>query len=605
MSEKISPEYLWRERGGHGLSASEKTVLFAMALLIVLSSAPILSFYLCGGGDLQFHLCRIEAIKQAVQSGQFPVRISGYWNDGYGYASSVLYGELLLYFPAALRIIGFSPQDAYKLYLLAVNIFTCLSSYYCLKKICKERMSALMGTSVYMLAPHRLSTLHLRAAVGEYTAMAFLPFVIYGLYLIYTQTDRENQENKFGCCGWFWLALGFSGLIQCHVISTFMAGVFAALVCIVKLRRTLQRDVLLQFVKAVVCTVMVNLWFLLPFLDYIRFDYNVSGLGVHSRGRYASHAAFLSQLISFFPQGEGASIVTGKMWETDYGMEMSYTLGGGIMLALVLCVVYRLHHRRKDTQTPACKMAGMQTGMCLLSLFMTTTWFPWDFLQQRADIIAWVTGSIQFPWRFLTISSVTGAFATAFLIYELRRNVRKEFFYGAVLSIGILTVLSADFFLQDYEKRSGTDYITGNDIASDWLGCAEYLPAGMDETTLDGDRLQTGGGLDVQEYVRKEGIVELTCKNMENGETYVDVPILYYKGYAAIEAGTGEHLTVLAADNKRVRVIVPAGYEGRFTVKFESPWYWRVSEWISLTAVISLFLYYRKFLLCTCTSLRR
>ena len=141
-----------------------KTIVFAMTLLVVLSSAPVLSFYLSGGGDLQFHLCRIEAIRQALPAGQFPVRLPSYWNNGYGYASSVFYGEVFLYFPAVLRIIGFSAQSAYKLYLLSVNLFTCLSTYYCLRKICGERLSALVGTAVYMLVPYRLSTLYLRAA---------------------------------------------------------------------------------------------------------------------------------------------------------------------------------------------------------------------------------------------------------------------------------------------------------------------------------------------------------------------------------------------------------------------------------------------------------
>lgn len=114
------------------------------------------------------------------------------------------------------------------------------------------------------------------------------------------------------------------------------------------------------------------------------------------------------------------------------------------------------------------------------------------------------------------------------------------------------------------------------------------MPSGTDGTTLDGDRLQEGGGLAVQEYVRKEGVVDLTCENTGDEETYVDVPILYYKGYTARETGTGERLMVLPADNKRVRVIIPAGYQGSFEVRFESPWYWRVSELISIVAVAGL-----------------
>lgn len=588
MSEKVSPEFLWKEHRKQNLDAPEKTILFSLILLVALSSAPIFSFYLNGGGDLQFHLCRIEAIRQALLTGQFPVRISGYWNNGYGYASSVLYGEVFLYFPALLRIIGFSPQSAYKMYLLTANIFTCLSSYYCLKKICGERLSALMGTALYMFVPYRLSTLHLRAAVGEYTAMIFLPLVIYGLYLIYTQPGQERKENGVVHSGWFWLALGFTGLIQCHVISTFMAGLFTALVCVIKIRKTIRKDVWMQFVKAAVCTLLVNLWFVLPFLDYMRFDYNVSGLSVHSRGRFASHAAFLSQMISFFPQGEGASIVTGKIWDTDYGTEMSYTLGGGMMLALVLYMVYCFYYKGKDRKPSFREMTNLQMGLCILSLLMATSWFPWDFLQQRSDLIAWITGSIQFPWRFLNIASVAGAFLSAFLIYELRRHAKREFLYGAILSVGLLSLISADYFLQDYEKHSEDRYITSDEVESWAIEVAEYLPAGTDDTTFEKDALQQEGELEISAYERGEGTVALTCENTAESETYVDVPILYYKGYTARDTETKEKLTVIPADNKRVRVILPAGYEGSFRVKFESPWYWRVSEVISLAAVVAL-----------------
>lgn len=575
---------LWKKKRKRTPDASAKTIFFLSVLLVLLSSAPALSFFLNGVGDLDFHLARIEALTHALKAGQFPVRLPGYWCSGYGYASSVFYGELFLYFPAALRIIGFSPQSAYKMYMLCVNLFTCLLTYYCLKRICKERLSAFMGTAVYMLAPQRLITLHLFGAVGMYTAMVFLPVVAYGLYLIYMQAEAGPAGKKNG---WLWLFLGFSGLVQCHVINTFIVFLFALLVCVIKIRTTLQRDVLLQFVKAVACTVLVNLWFLLPFMDFMRFDYKMSALSTHSRGRFGANGTFISQLISFFPHAEGCSISAGMEAGIDTpGVEMSYTLGGGIMLAVVLYIVYGFYRRQEDSRLR--KIEKMALGICLLSLCMTTIWFPWDFLQQRSDLIAWVTGSIQFPWRFLNIASAAGAFVAAFLIYELRRYAKKEFLYGAILSVGLLSLISADYFLQDYEKRSEARYITSDEVESWAIEVAEYLPAGTDDTTFARDALQQRGEIEVLAYERGEGTVALTCGNRGQDAAYIDVPILYYMGYTARDTGTGERLEVVPADNKRVRVILPAGYEGSFVVKFESPWYWRVSEVISLTAVIVL-----------------
>ncbi len=69
---------------------------------------------------------------------------------------------------------------------------------------------------------------------------------------------------------------------------------------------------------------------------------------------------------------------------------------------------------------------------------------------------------------------------------------------------------------------------------------------------------------------------------------------MYYKGYAARETGTKRRLPVVPADNKRVRVIIPAGYEGSLEVRFESPWYWRVSEMISLMSIPVIFTVIRR-----------
>lgn len=452
--------------------------------------------------------------------------------------------------------------------------------------MCGERTAAFIGTAAYMLVPYRLLDLYLRAAVGEYTAMAFLPVVIYGLYLIYTKRGEK------GGSGWLWLAFGFSGLIQCHVISTFIAGLFTFLVCVVKIRETLQKEVLLQFVKAAVCTVLLNLWFLLPFLDYMQFEYKMS----EPWERFTAHGAFLSQLVSFFPHGNGASIATGMLWDTDSGIEMPYTLGGGIMLALVLCAAYGIYEGKGRRKIHGYSVTVLGIGFCILSLYMSTLWFPWDFLQQKSSLAAWIIGSIQYPWRFLAVSSVAGAFVTAFTVHGLKgRGLLRQ---AAIISIGILALVSAVYFMQDYVRCGEIEDFTGDTVWSWSLGREEYMPAGADESTFaEEDGLFQGGeGLGIESYERGDGTVSVTCENGGGTEAYLDVPILHYKGYAARDSGTGERLTVMPAENQRVRVMIPAGYKGTFRVKFEPPWYWRVSEAVSLAAAVLLFgfLVYRK-----------
>jgi len=86
--------------------------------LIFVTCIPIMTNYMLNAHDLIFHLSRIEGLKEGFLSGDFPVRIQPYWLNGNGYASSIFYGDLFLYIPVLLRIIGFPVQAAYKIYVV-------------------------------------------------------------------------------------------------------------------------------------------------------------------------------------------------------------------------------------------------------------------------------------------------------------------------------------------------------------------------------------------------------------------------------------------------------------------------------------------------------
>ena len=89
--------------------------LWLLGAVTVLTCVPLLmNSGGAQGADWRFHLSRIEGIAQALREGQFPVRVYSQAKDGYGYAPSLFYGELFLYFPAVLRLLGMSVQGAYR-----------------------------------------------------------------------------------------------------------------------------------------------------------------------------------------------------------------------------------------------------------------------------------------------------------------------------------------------------------------------------------------------------------------------------------------------------------------------------------------------------------
>ncbi|MFQ9516747.1 MAG: hypothetical protein ACLRZ9_13110 [Eubacterium sp.] len=203
------------------IDISNKLVMFGVITAAIVASIPIFTDYFFIGQDCTFHLMRIEGLKDGILSGQLPVRIQPTWFQNNGYAVSVLYGDLFLYFPAILRLIGISVQNSYKTYIFAINFITAIIAYYSFAKISKSKFIGMMASLVYTLSIYRFTDIYFRAAVGEYTAMAFFPLIIWGLYKIYTtETTKDNRII------WFPLAIGYTGVIQSHVLSCEMVAFF-------------------------------------------------------------------------------------------------------------------------------------------------------------------------------------------------------------------------------------------------------------------------------------------------------------------------------------------------------------------------------------------
>ena len=152
------------------LSSRQRLISSGLFFTILMVSLPAFFLYVLPGHDIWFHLMRIEGIKDGFLSGQFPVRIQPGWLNEHGYATSIMYSELLLYLPALLRWIGLPIGLVYNLYIIGVNIATVLIAYYCFNKVVGDSLCGLMMAVFYSANVYRLSNIYSRSAVGEYTA---------------------------------------------------------------------------------------------------------------------------------------------------------------------------------------------------------------------------------------------------------------------------------------------------------------------------------------------------------------------------------------------------------------------------------------------------
>ncbi len=96
-----------------------------------------------------------------------------------------MYGDAFLYFPAILHLCGLSVTASYKVFVLLVNVFT---AYYAFSRIFANKSIGVIASLLWTLSLYRLECIYLRAAVGEYSALSFLPLVALGIVYIFPKT---------------------------------------------------------------------------------------------------------------------------------------------------------------------------------------------------------------------------------------------------------------------------------------------------------------------------------------------------------------------------------------------------------------------------------
>ena len=264
----------WLKENALALGGYALTLFAAMYPLLVKEGI----YY---GFDMQFQIQRIAYLAEGLSGGAFPVKIQPGWGGGYGDAVGVFYPDLLLYPSALLYLLGYSLQAAYKFYHFLVNTLTYVFGYAAFRRISGSRPIAVVGSSLHCLFIYRLSNAYTHAALGELGGVVFLPLILLGLWEIYRSADgtaalQQTAEGEEGIRtehapggAWITLAIGLTGLVLSHVLTAYILAPFIILYCLMDIRRTLKKQVLLSLIKAVGLAVCLCLFFLVPMADYM------------------------------------------------------------------------------------------------------------------------------------------------------------------------------------------------------------------------------------------------------------------------------------------------------------------------------------------------
>ncbi len=541
---------------------NEKIILFI--LLFAISSSFV--FFLIvpnyrDTGDLGYHINRILALSTELRHGVFPVRISSYWLEGNGYPSSIFYGDILLYIPAILVMLGMNVFKAYSVFILLINVITLIVTFFCMKGIFVDGYLSLLLALSYVVSPYRLSDVFFRHAVGEYCAMIFIPLVFFALYRIYTNNLDYVRSSVI-------LAIGMTGIIKTHLLTFEMTVFSIALICILYFNQTVQYHTIKTYILSIIFTIGLSLDFVVPFLDYfINCDTNISeNLNDGSLELYYG------------------SVTPAEFCELFYGAAgISFSLGFLLTIALIITFILLL---KKEFDS----RLGRAFLFLIIILLLSSILFPWDYLSKHF-IFFKVLSAIRLPYRFICIALIPATFLLGkclIRIIELGNSRRI-----LLIICFAIQMLAYGIYIYGYYTNNKSNDI-GFDINSNDIGSGEeYL---IYETNIhDLNDVHVADNCQVK-LIEDKGLYKCYSIKVQKGSGYITIPVLNYR-YYKLTSNNGEIIEIMNSDNNQISFTLPAHFDGEIVLEFCEPLFWKIADWIAvftLIIIIYLIVFYRK-----------
>lgn len=413
------------------------------------------------------HAARIVEMQRSLDAGQFPVRWSDNFGFGFGMPLFNFYAPLPYFLGALLLKLGFSAVTSIKLLYMTTAIFSSVGAYFFGRQLL-GRFAGVIMAAAYTLAPYRAVNLFVRGALSEAFAMAFFPFVLWAITAYFKSKNRTYL---------LYLTLGLTGIILSHNLSALMFFPLALLFGMFSYFLSKQNARFWDFFWRFPLAACLGAFYILPaFLekDYTAIDQIFTGYF-----HYSHHFLYIRQ---FFTDNWSYG---GSSWGPEDGI--SFFLGLGQLIGLVLTVglvALSLVRRGRQALRETPILLGIFFGFSLLgSLFISIlkSQFLWDSLP--------LLPYIQFPWRFLSLSSLSLAMLAAFSLYFFKRRILR-FVFGLIL-ISLIGMNYRYFRPQTYlDEATSLYYIDASKIQTQM---SDVLPDYIPKQMISREKLLTLG----------------------------------------------------------------------------------------------------------------
>lgn len=537
----------WIKQHSHFLVFLSFFILSVLSLYIVyLQNGRIMI-----GDDYHFHQNRIEGLAESLRHGILLPKVSYFFIGGYGYASSLFYPDFYLYFPAILRIMGFSLATSFVIFSIGINFATFSLTYVSGRYMGLTKVKSYLFSLLYTLSIYRLQDFFNRQAIGELLAMGFFPLVLASLYLL-----KNGKEKK-----WLLLTVAMTGIGLAHFISLEIVSIFIGMYILLNLKHFLKKKVIVALLKAAGVTILLLAFYLVPVFEqmsHVTFQVTSNPLTLISDRSYS-----LSELVA-------------NSFKNSVFHASSANIGVILLFGLVIYtgMLFKGNSPSRDLVI-----------LALLFMFMTTDLFPWKLFDHTP------LNTIQFPWRFLSIVTLL----LAFLIANDDIGLFKKFPSSQIIVVMVILIGVGLYEKEsiDTEGNRILSHHSYDQTNSYYIGAGhEYLPKEVDYTTIKKNKkrkvVYDAAEIEVTNVKMTFGSVAFDYRTNNTKETTVTIPFIYYYGYQAKIVSEGKEKIISASLNKQNGLVdSQLSKKGRVSISYQTTFAQKVSLSISVLTLLA------------------
>jgi len=548
-----------------------------LPLIIVVFFALLAGRYLLQPGYFNMHddlqMMRQLEMEKCFLDGQIPCRWVPDMGYGFGFPLFNFYPPLPYLVGQIFRFLGFTFVNTVKLTFLLSFVVSGITMYFFAKEFF-GKWGGLVSSIFYIWAPYHSVDTYVRGAMNETWALCWFPLI---LLLSYKLIKEKGNLFKYVIS----LSLSWFFLFTSHNLMVLIFTPIFAVWCFYFLFSEKSWKKIKNLLASGFLALGLSAFFTLPSIfeqKYVQVDTLVVGYY-----EYIAHFATLKQLLFSRFWGYGPSV-----WLENDGMPFQighvHWIFSLVLLGLVTFSVIRKKQKRiKLTETNKIILYFIFIGW--LSTFMChlKSSFIWKLIPPLKFV--------QFPWRFLTIVTLSFSFVAG----SIATFVNKKYLKVVLpLILGSLIFLNWNYFKPQGGKMGPlTDQEKFSDAAwelQQTAGIYDYLPKDAKQAPQEPQK-------DLVEVMEGKADFSDTNKgtnwasfkiNVSTEEALVRIGIFKFPEWRAFI--DGNRTDVFVSDNEmwgRMYIEIPQGEHDVYLRLYSTP----LRKFSNAVSVISWFIF--------------